>query len=203
MLPEAPEMEPKVWRILSLLGTDDALLTHAVLPQDAKFPQVDAPTGRKLAERLLGLGMAENALHWLPDQSQADPTLMAQIQLQRRDGDAVLRTLTGIDTPEALVMRAQALHMLGENAAAAQIYAQAGDADAEMHALGLAEQWQDISGRGPDGWKQVADYVVAQASLPTDSIGAGGPLAAGKSLIDSSAATRAAVDVLLAKVAAP
>jgi tetratricopeptide (TPR) repeat protein len=203
MLPEAPEMEPKVWRILSILGTDDALLSHAVLMPDAKTPQLDAPTRRKLAERLLALGMTKNALHWQPDESQADPTFMAQIQLHRQDGAAALRALTGIETPEALAMRAQALNLLGENAAAAQVYAQAGDADAEMRALGLAQHWQDLSARGPDGWKQVADHVVTPVSLRADSVAVGGPLAMGKALVDESAATRAAVDALLAKVAAP
>jgi tetratricopeptide (TPR) repeat protein len=203
ILPKAPEMEPKVWRILSLLGSDDALLAHAVLLPDAMMPKVDVTTRRKLAERLLGLGLAENALYWLGNESQVDPTFMAQIQLQRHDGAAVLLVLTGIDTPEALVMRAQALSLLGENAAAAQVYAQAGEADAEMHALGLAEQWADISLRGVNGWKQVAEHAVTKVSLPADSIKGGGPLAVGKALIDDSMATRAAVGALLLKVAAP
>lgn len=203
MLSDAPEMEQKIWRILSILGTDDALLSHAVFLPETKTPMVDVVTRRKLTERLLDLGMAGNALHWQADETKSDSILMAQIHLQRRDGAAALRALTGVETPEALTMRAEALNMLGENAAAAQVYAQAGNAEAEMHALGRAENWQDLSARGPDAWKQVAEQVVTSVSLPADSVAFEGPLAKGKALVDSSAATRVAVDALLAKVAAP
>lgn len=204
MLRDFPEVEPKLWRLLSLLGDDVAVLNHAVLAPNTPPANADTATKQKLAERLLALGMAENALNWVAEASQPDPVLLAQIQLQRRDGAAALRALTGLDSPEAVVMRAQALQLLGDDVAAAQVYAQAGDSTAEMRALNTARKWDEVSARGPDVWKKVADQVappIAEAqkvpTLPT------GPLATGKALVENSVATRAAIDALLAQVAKP
>lgn len=203
LLPNNPELEPKVWHILSIFGTDDALLSHAVLPPESQDMNADAETRQKLAQRLLDLGMADAALYWVQNESQADPLLLAKIYLSQQDANAALRAVSSLDSPEALLMRAQALQMLGNDIEAAKVYAQTGDADAELHALSAAKQWVDVSERGPDGWKQLAETLVLPPPASTDALAIDGPLAKGKALVENSAATQAAIAALLAKVAAP
>jgi hypothetical protein len=201
---KAPMVEPDVWRILSLLGTDDALLTYAVTVPKQTKPQADAATRSRLAERLLDLGMADSALTWLPDETQADPNLLARIHLQRHDGRSALRVLTGQDTPDALALQASALQQLGDEAAAARVFATTGDSASELRSLGHAEAWDEISKRGDDPWKSVASVLEnAPENLPSPEGALAGPLAKGKQLVDDSANTRAAVAALLATVAGP
>ncbi len=203
LLPDAPEAEPKLWRILSLLGTDDAVLAYAVLVSAAPAPKLAPESAAKLAERLSHMGMADSALQWLRDQPQVDPILSAQVQLQRHDGRAALRALTGQDSPDALSLRAQAMQQLGDEAAAAQIYAQSGDTAAEQRALGIAENWVEIGTRGSDPWKHLASQLTLPATTKTGPANVEGPLTVGKRLIDRSAATRRDIDALLTQVASP
>ncbi|GLS85198.1 hypothetical protein GCM10010873_01710 [Cypionkella aquatica] len=200
LLPTAPETEPKLWRILALLGTDDEILRHAVLPREAAMPASQPDAGPMLAKRLLNLGLADASLQWLDAETTADPLLLATIHLQRRDGRAVVRVLTGENSKPALVLRAQAMQQIGDEAAAALIYAQAGDAIAESRALAKSENWQQVSLRGEEHWKQAASALIQ----PAASGAAGdGPLAEGKRLIDNSDATLGVVQSLLAQVEAP
>ncbi|MDB5659327.1 MAG: hypothetical protein JWS10_1942 [Cypionkella sp.] len=203
LLPKAPDAEPKLWRVLSLLGTDDAVLAHAVLTPNASLPHIEPQTAAKLAERLLLLGMADSALKWLPDAAHFDPILLARVHLQRHDARAALRALTGQSTKQAVMLRAQAMLQLGENDAAAQIYAEAGAAPSELRALGKAENWAEIGKHGADPWKQVAAELAPLPSSNTETARVEGPLAQGKRLVENSAATRSAVDKLIAKIAQP
>ena len=160
-------------------------------------------TASKLAERLLHLGMADSALQWLRDVTQVDPILLAQVQLQRHDGRAALRALTGQDSPDALKLRAQAMQELGDEAAAAQIYAQSGDSAAEQRALSIAENWAETSIRGADPWKHLASALTAAPNPDAGAAVDKGPLAVGKQLVERSATTRDAIDALLTQVTAP
>lgn len=202
MLPNAPDAEPQLWRILSLLGTDDAVLAHAVLNPTAS-PDLTPQSAAKLAERLSRMGMADSALQWLGDDAGADPILLARIQLQRHDGRGALRALTGQDSPEALGLRAQAMQQLGDEDSAAKVYAQADDPASEQRALGRAENWTEIGHRGADPWKQLADKLKPISQLNADTAEEEGPLARGKQLVGGSADTRNAIEALLAQVAAP
>ena len=202
-LPEAPEAEPQLWRILSLVGTDEAVLAHAVRGSSASAAKLTPETAAQLAERLLRLGMADSALSWLDDESQVDPILFATIHVKRHDGRAALRALTGQNSPDALKLRAQAMQLLGDEAAAAQIYAEAGDTVAEQRAFGIAENWAEIGIRGTDPWKQLANALTPAVNPDVDAALDAGPLAVGKRLVEHSGATRNAVDALLAQVVAP
>ncbi|MDZ4311942.1 MAG: hypothetical protein U1A24_15460 [Cypionkella sp.] len=203
LLSDAPDVEPQLWRVLSLMGTDDAILAHAITESSAPRPHLTPGSAENLAERLARLGMADSALQWLRDESQVDPILLAKIQLQRRDGRGALRALTGQDSPDALRLRAQAMQQLGDEAAAAHIYAQSGDTEAEQRSLGIAENWEEISIRGTDPWKHLASELTPAPNLDATSAVGTGPLAVAKRLVDRSAATRSAVDGLLAQIAAP
>lgn len=200
-LPDAPNAEPQLWRLLSKLGQDDEILRHAVLATDAVQPHAPADTAANLAERLLGLGLAENALRWLPDPSAVDPLILAQIHLQRSDGRSALAALTGLDTPEALALRAQAMQQLGDEGAAARLYAKAGDSTAELNAVQRAQDWADLGQRGAEPWKSAAAAIAAQKSPPEAKTN--GPLAQGQDLVSTASETRAAVEALLNSVPAP
>lgn len=203
LLSEVSEAEPQLWRILSFLGTDDAILAHAVREPEAPSPNLSGETAAKLAERLLNLGMADSALHWIPDESQADPVLLARIQIQRHDGRAALRALTGQDSAAALQLRATAMQQLGDDAAAAQIYAQADARADEQRAMGNAGDWAGIASHGTGPWQQLASQLPPRSqpeAVPTVETG---PLAAGQQIIDRSTATRESIAALLNQVAAP
>lgn len=200
-LPETPEAAPQLWRLLSKLGQDDAILSHAVLAPGAPQPNAAADTAADLAKRLLSLGLAESALRWLPDASAADPLVLAQIHLQRHDGRSALAALTGLDSPEALTLRAQAMQQLGDLAAAARLYAKAGDFTGELTAIQRAQDWADLAQRGSNPWKSAAAALGAPTPSPEPKNV--GPLAQGQQLVSTAAETRAAVEALLKTVAAP
>lgn len=202
-LPKSPDAEPDLWRLLSKIGDDDALLAHAVRSADAPTARIDRASSERLAQRLLGLGMADSALGWMPNESQADPILLAQIQLQRRDGRGAIRALIGSELPEAPPLRAQALQMLGDEKAAAQLLAEAGDSAGELRAVGLAEDWKTVSHRGAEPWKSVAQILVDNPPSPDPAQQTGGPLARGKDLTTAASDTRAKVEALLSAIAIP
>ena len=100
-------------------------------------------------------------------------------------------------------LRATALQQLGDDAAAAQIYAQTGAPAAEQRSLCIAGDWAGIASRGTGAWQQLASQLnpapQPEATPAVDT----GLLAAGKQIIDRSAATGDAVAALLKQVAVP
>lgn len=200
-----------VWAMLGRIGEDEALLNHAVLADTAVAPVLAAEAAGLIGARLAGLGFPEQALKWLSPAASFDPLLVAKAQLQQRDARAALLTLAGQTSPEALTLRAAALQSLGEAATAAEVYVTAGDADAAWRATGLAHDWPKLADSGPDPWKRAAASAVgadetgatggATAALETAPLE--GPLARSRRLADDSAATRAALDTLLASVPNP
>lgn len=194
-LPQSPVLEPDVWRLLAKIGVDDALLAHAVLAADQSVPDVPAETAAKLAERLLGFGLAAAAQRWIAP--SADSVLQARAQLARHDARAALSSLAGLETAEALMLRAEALRML-EDGATAQAFADAGDPVGQRLALARLRDWPQLAALQADGWTPV---ISALADVPADPTA--GPLGKGHQLADHSAQTRAAVADLLAIVVAP
>ncbi len=194
---------PEVWQLLASIGTDDAVLKHAVLP--AGTPVVaEWQAAKHLAARLLALGFADAAAQWVtpwpPDATDADRQLLGQIDLARNDGRAVLTTLAGQTAPAALVLKAQAEQLLGQPDLARLSWAEAGDAAASVRAAGWAQNWAEVSSGGSGAWQASAALVAVQS---TDPAVAAGPLAKGQALVADSAAVRAALDVLLQSVPQP
>jgi hypothetical protein len=197
--PDAASM-PDIWRLLAHIGTDEAVLTHGILP-------VGAPVTAKreaavlMAERLVGLGFAEPAAQWmgrLPDTApDTERMLMARIDLARGDGRAVLASLAGRMAPEELVLKAQAEQSLGQPDLASVTWAAAGDPVASLQTAGWAQDWTQVAAGTEGAWQAAAKTVT---ELPTPVTG---PLAQGRALVDESAAVRASLDVLLATVPQP
>ena len=197
---EQPDLEQTVWRILSRLGTDDAILSNAVLADSSRMPLVDRETGLKLATRLLDLGLPEAARRWLQDEAGMDPLLLAKIDLARQDAPAAIRLLSDQVSPEALSLQAAALQQLGENAKAAKAFAESGDTGAALQASKHAQNWQDLRQKGSGNWQALAEVATTteQTSALTTT-----PLAYGKNLLEQTAATRASVQALLQQVTPP
>ena len=200
-----------VWAMLGKIGEDAALLNHAVLDDTAVAPALEAEVAGLIGARLAGLGFPDQALKWLSPAADFDPLLVAKAQLQQRDARAALLTLDGQTSPEALTLRAAALQSLGEAATAAEVYVTAGDPEAAWRATGLAHDWPKLADSGPDPWKRAAASAVGAgaagaagaATTPSATTPPEGPLARSRRLADDSAATREALDILLAAVPDP
>lgn len=199
-----------LWRLLARLGSDDDILAHAILPPGEAVPAVEGSTMAQLAERLIGLGFPADALRWLTPAENFDPLLRAKAHLAVPDPGAAIAVLDGTTDPAALMLRARAHQMLGDEEQAAQVFAAAGDEASGWRAEGRAQNWKALASDGPAPWKDAAASVLdAQANPPTAAEGAAaegvasGSLARSRQLVENSAATRAALDALLATLPAP
>ncbi len=192
----------ELWAMLAAKGQDSALLTHAVLPQDSPVPPLDNALRKSIADRLLGLGFADEALRWLPDTTDA-PTAesLARAELRRGDARMALRAIAGLDGPELSRLRAEALEKLGDQAAAARAFGEAGDPAAEAAALWRAQDWAASATMGSDAVRASLQQLSPDRPiLPPDG---NAPLAQGRALLEDSAKTRDAILSLLEATAVP
>ena len=192
LLPQSPEAGSDVWRLLAKIGVDDAILAHAVLPAEQSAPPLPAETSALLAERLLAFGLAASAQTWLGQ--NANPDLQARVHLARGDGRAALNSLSKVETPVALALRAEALRMLNDQAEP-DAYAAIGNAEGERQALSKARNWDKLAELSVVGWLPVIETLSdPKSTLELE------PLARGHDLVQYSATTRSAVADLLATV---
>jgi len=191
-----------LWAMLAGKGQDSALLTHAVLPQDSPVPPLDNALRKSIADRLLGLGFADEALRWLPDATDASTAeSLARAELRRGDARTALRGIAGLDGPEISRLRAEALEKLGDQAAAARAFAEAGDPAAEAAALWRAQDWAASADLGSDAVRAALQQLSPDRPvLPPDG---NAPLAHGRALLEDSAKTRDAILSLLDATPAP
>ncbi|MCA3445245.1 MAG: hypothetical protein INF93_00780 [Rhodobacter sp.] len=191
-----------LWAMLAGKGQDSALLTHAVLPQDSPVPPLDNALRKSIADRLLGLGFADEALRWLPDATDASTAeSLARAELRRGDARTALRGIAGLDGPEINRLRAEALEKLGDQAAAARAFAAAGDPQAEAAALWRAQDWAASAALGSDAVRAALQQLSPDRPvLPPDG---NAPLAQGRALLEESARTRDAILSLLDATPAP
>lgn len=211
-LSPSDETMPDIWRLLGAIGQDEAVLTHAILPEDTSVPTADDGTAVQLANRLLDLGFPDQAMRWISLGVNADPVLLAQAELQRHDPTAALDVLQGREDADALILRAQAFRMLGDEDSAVIAYAKADDAGAMWQAVSRAGDWRKLSQEGPDLWQAVAAKVAltsvgnvrsmeSDAGQATPIIG-DGAISRGYGLAENSAQTRDSVTALLASIPA-
>lgn len=221
---QTPGFDAELWPLLAESGPDSALLAQAVLPRMA-VPQTDAATGTIMARRLIDLGFPDAGLAWLPP-PDGDPErvlLAAKAELTRRDARAALRVLAGQTGAEADRLRAQAQVQLGDPVSAAAAFSAAGDAAAAERALWQGRDWAAVAGSETDPALSAAAALAAPDPLQTDPVQPGvgpvGPvadapaaslpsvsptsLAQGRSLVEDSAAARAAVAAMLAAMPMP
>ncbi len=197
-----PESVQDMWQVIADLAPDSAILLHAVLAPEEPRPTDRPATALRIGERLLGLGLAEAALRWLPVPAATEEgrVLLAQAELARGDARAALRQLAGLAGPQVEAVRAAGLLQLNDLQAAATAFEAAANPAGAATARWQSGDWSVAQGeadpRAPAVWTLLAPVT---AGLP----GAEATLAGSRALLDESTRTREAVDRLLAEVAAP
>jgi len=186
----------ELWAMLAEKGQESALLTHAVLPKDSPVPPLDNALRKTIADRLLALGFADEALRWLPEATDAQTAeSLARAELRRADARSALRAMAGLDSPEISRLRALALEQLGDQAAAARAFAAAGDPEAEAAALWRAQDWKASAALGREPVRAALETLSPDVPvLPPDG---NAPLAQGRALLEDSARARDAILALL------
>ena len=111
---------------------------------------------------------------------------------------AALTRSAGLSGTEAEAVRAQALLALGQPAGAADLLAKRGGetADLTLSARIQARDWAYLRDAGPSDWQAAARELAPSPQ-------SGGPLTDGRAVLTQSAATRAAIDQLLAAIPEP
>ncbi len=201
---EVPDAEAALWRLLAVGGQDSALLDHATLGEGQVPPLVAKGVASLIADRFLGLGLADQAAQWLEQDDRAPALLRARVDLARGNPKDALAQLDADDSPAALAVKARALQDLNDEQAAAEVFAKLGKPEDQWAALSRSQAWEALAQGGPDPWKAVASVVT---NPPTDAAAANpasqGPLARNKTLVADSAATRDAITALLNSVKTP
>lgn len=209
--PLAPDTLALIWQILAQSGPDSALLAHATLPDATPSPPQAKAAAALIADRMLGLGLANQASNWLKLVEKPPALLEARIRLAQGDPRAALQSLRSDDSDPSLAIKAQALTALHDEKGAADIFARLGKPIQEMSALSRSQAWDVLARSGPDTWKAVASIVAPPSEVQTGTVvakvetpnGTDGTLAHNKTLIAGSAATRDAINALLNSVKAP
>ncbi len=201
-LADHPEQAAKVWQMLAKLGDDSTFLTYAITPPNPPATGLGTGVVLDIAQRLLDLGMAENALSWMEQGAVSQGILLAQIHLARSDGAAALAALATEDASETAQLRALAQSLLGDHAAAARTLAPVSETSA-ARAFALAQDWASLAASAPSQWSALAQNLTAPPSPKATGVDTFGPLARGLSLADQSAATRAEIEKLLGSLPAP
>lgn len=208
---QAPDATKTLWNVLAQAGPDGALLTHATLAEGDAAPMEAKAAASLIADRMLGLGLADEAARWLKLDDHAPALLTARIALAQGDADGALSLLQRDNSDMAMAVKATALQTKGDEKGAADIFAKLGKTEAEWLAVSRSQDWNLLAEGGPDPWKALAAIVVP----PKDGAASGmtsanpaatapdGPLARNKALVQDSAATRDAITALLNAVKPP
>jgi hypothetical protein len=199
-LADLPAEAATVWKLLANLADDSSFLTYAAA-HPAEMAGIAQETILAIAQRLAMLGMADSALNWMQIGNQTQGPLLARIHIARQDGRAALQALEGDLSAQAEDLRGQALGLLGDYPAAAEIFAPLSE-PAQVQALARAQDWQSLAELPQSEWSALAKNLL-ESETPTPEVDSFGPLARGLALAEKSAATRAEIEELLTAVAAP
>ena len=199
-----PDARAAIWRLLAQAGGDTPLLNHATLGPDQAPPAEARDSAGLIADRLLMLGLADQAARWLPLAPHAPALLRARVALANGDATGAMSLIQDDTSEQALHVKAEAMASLGDQAGAAKIYADLGKSDQQWATLSAAQSWPEISKDGPAPWKDLAGIVTGSApAIPPDPTQPNGPLAQDKQLVGDSATTRDAITNLLNSVQVP
>jgi hypothetical protein len=109
---------------------------------------LSAPVAAALARRMTGLGFAEEALRYLPAESEDEATRFARAEALIATGSAAAAygALAPLSGPAADRLRAEARAALGDARGAARLFAAAGDAVSADRAALAAGAWDLLAG---------------------------------------------------------
>jgi hypothetical protein len=191
-----------LWRIVHERAPDDEFLRHAVLPAGTKPPEVPPELSLKVSRRLLTLGFPDAGLSWLGRVAPTDAPdrrfAAAEALLDTGDPTTAVDLLEGLAGSEVAAVRAEALLAMGDLAAAREALAANGQPDAASRTSLWQEDWSSLYPTTPEVWQSAAELTQ-----PTEPDAAAGPLDRGTQAIESSTASRAAIEALLGSVAQP
>lgn len=200
-LPGGPDAASTLWKTLANSGPDSALLTYAVLGADQEPPRSAHGAAAIIADRMLRLGLSDQAERWLAVADDPPRVLTARISVARGAPQQALMMLGDVQSAAATEVRLQALTQMGDEAGVAKLLADIGRDQDHWNAVSRTGDWQTIATAGPPVWKAAAAALIDQpkaAPSPSD-----GPLAQSQALIDDSTATRDAINALLEAVKSP
>ena len=207
-LPDTPDAGPVLWQVLAFAGKDSALLDHATLAEGHPPPHAARGSASLIAQRMMTLGLADQAERWLGLADDPPQLLVARIALGQGNPESALTVLEGDMSSPADAVRIDAYHLLGDESALAALYVAREMPLEAWSAISRMRDWERLATDGPAVWKDVTAVVLGSAAAAPEGQTAAAPPAAGplerdQRLIDQSAATRAAISALLAAVRPP
>ena len=214
-LPDTADAAPVLWQILAASGKDSALLDHAILPKDQDPPRAASASASLIAQRMVTLGLADQAARWLSMALDPPGLLAARVALGQGDPQRALTLLGEATSPSADDLRIDAYHQLGDESAIAALYAAQEMAPEEWRAVSRMHDWPRLAADGPEEWKAAATSLLGPGATEAGDQGAAdaaglameqpaaGPLELDQMLVDQSAATRQAISALLEAVKSP
>ena len=213
-LPDTPDAAPMLWKMLAFAGKDSALLDHAVLAGSEQPPHAARAAASLFAQRLVTLGLADQAARWLALADDPPALLSARVALGQGDADRALDLLDGEITSPADAVRIEAYRLKGDEVSIAALYAARGMAEEELSAVTRMRDWVRLASDGPEAWKTAAVHLIGPRPSAVDGAEATtgsapppelptSPLARDRQLIEESTATRDAISALLDTIKLP
>ena len=214
-LPETPEAAEVLWQVLAASGKDSALLDHAVLGEGQSPPHAARGAATLIAQRMVTLGLADQAARWLTLADDIPRLLAARVALGQGDPTRALTLLDDEATPSADEIRIDAYHQLGDETAIAALYAAREMPEEKWSAVTRMRDWGRLSADGPEVWKAAATVLLGPQSAGTGGQSApdavadtqteppAGPLEESQRLVDQSVEARQAISALLEAVKSP
>lgn len=187
----------------------------------------DAELQLTVADRLVAAGLpalSDAALSEATRKTDAGRLVLARTALANFAPQVALDVLADLDSADAIPLRARAYALLGNNAAAADAYAAAGQSGDGASAAMRAGDWTRAAALGDDNLRghlrdldlvpppsseapQQGTAAASAAGSPSDAdpgtsnaVTQAGPITAAKGLLEHSRATRAAVESLLSSL---
>ena len=208
---ETPDAAPVLWQILAFAGKDSAFLDHATLAKDQDPPPAATRSASLIAQRMVMLGLADQAANWLELAHDPPGLLVARIALGQGDPQKALTLLGEAETPTSDDLRIEAYSQLGDEKAIAALYAAREMPSEEWRAVSRMRDWQRLAVEGPEVWMAAAASLLgpqaAGPAMPSDEepamASAIGPLERDRMLVDQSVATRGAITALLDTIKSP
>tara|TARA_R110002110_G_scaffold82396_3_gene214236 strand:+ start:6535 stop:8754 length:2220 start_codon:yes stop_codon:yes gene_type:complete len=207
-LPRNIGSSEEIWIRLAEFGNDNALIGNAILPDGFTAPALPVSTDQRIAERLIDIGFADEALSWLNENrrnsripNETDRILRAKAASATGDDRAALRHLAGLATDSAELQRARALTALEDNRAS-ESYAKIEAITEWQRSARRRRAWRELTKLGPDGsWGpalNLLDGYGAPLANPEGALpNADGPIARSRMAVDESATSRKVLETLL------
>jgi len=162
---------------------------------------------RRIADRLISLGMPEPARAVLSEDTQIptpeDRVLYARSFLDENRADLAIGYLAGLNDPTALELRARAHVQALEFDRAAKTYADLGKVQEQARAVWRGQDWEAARELGSDAERAAVRVATGPASETGTDAAAPGSLAYGEGLLDRSRQTRLVLTTLLSETTSP